>query len=209
MGIIIPKMGMNNLFSNILFSNVQQSILRLLYLKPDSNYNTNEIIRNAQSGRGAVQRELEKLLTAELIIVQPLGNQKRYRANQNLPFYTELRSIIIKTFGLSDILSEELKQSPLSKQINIAFIYGSLPRQTDSTGSDIDLMLIGDSLTYADIFQSLKNVETTLGRKVNPTIYSLQDWLKKLKEGNNFIKQIVQQPKIFLIGTEDELKKLR
>lgn len=202
-------MGTNKrVFSNILFSKTQKSILKLLYLNQNSDFYTNEIIRLSQSGTGAVQRELEKLTLAGLITVKQLGNQKRYQANQILSYYAELRSIIIKTFGLADILSQELKRS-LAAKIKIAFIYGSFAKETDIAESDIDLMLIGNNLTYADTFQKLNMIESTLGRKINPTFYSPKEWGEKSKKENSFIMRVIEQPKIFLMGTEDELKKLR
>jgi len=209
LGIIIPNMGIKKSgASTILFSKVQRLVLKLLYLNQNSDFNTNEIIRVTQSGTGAVQRELEKLTLAGLITVKAVGNQKRYQVNQTLPYYSELRSIIIKTFGLADVLSQEL-QHLFSQQIKIAFIYGSFAKQNDTAESDIDLMLIGKELSYAEIFSLLKKTEATLGHTINPTCYSPIEWARKSKEGNNFIIRVIEQPKIFLIGTEDELKKLR
>lgn len=104
------------------------------------------------------------------------------------------------------MLRETLK--PIAKQIPIAFIYGSIAKQEDTAKSDIDLMIIGKNLTYADIFQVLEKAETELGRKINPTFYSPLEWLRKSKAGNDFVKKILKHPKIFLIGTEDELVKL-
>lgn len=207
MGIIIPIMGTKKpIFpASILFSKVQQSILKLLYLNKNSDFHTNEIIRLSQSGRGAVQRELEKLVQANFITVKQVGNQKRYQANQALSFYSELRNIIIKTFGLADVLSQELKRL-LPTRIKIAFIYGSFAKQTDSAESDIDLMLIGDDLTYADTFPILHVIESSLSRKINPTFYSPVEWKGKYRDDNHFVSRIIEQPKIFLIGTEDELK---
>lgn len=201
-------MGMINIDSNVLFTKVQKLILKLLYLNPHADFSTNEIIRLSKSGTGAVQRELEKLTSAGLITAKKLANQKRYQANQHLPYYSELRSIIIKTFGLADVLSEQLKLS-LAAKIKIAFIYGSFAKQTDTQHSDIDLMLIGDDLTYIDIFDVLKDTEISLGHKINPSCYTALEWAKKYKKGNHFTQQVMEQPKIFLIGTEDELKKLR
>jgi predicted nucleotidyltransferase len=202
-------MGMNkSVFSNVLFSETQKNILKLLYFNQNSDFHTNEIIRFSQSGTGAVQRELEKLTRAGLITVKQIGNQKRYQANQALSYYSELRSIIIKTFGLGDILNQELKRL-FPTQIKIAFIYGSFAKQVDNPTSDIDLMLIAEDLTYADTFQVLNVIESTLGRKINPTFYSPSEWGRKYKEDNNFILGVLAQPKIFLIGTEDELTKLR
>lgn len=210
MGIIIPIMGTEKSSSsaNILFSKVQKSVLKLLYLNQNLDFHTNEIIRLSQAGRGAVQRELEKLTQAGLVIVKPVGNQKRYQANQSLSFYSELRNIIIKTFGLADILSQELKRL-LPSRIKIAFIYGSFAKQMDTEKSDIDLMLIGDDLTYADTFQVLHVIESSLSRKINPTFYSPSEWRRKCNDDSHFVSRVIEQPKIFLIGTEDEFKKLR
>ena len=193
--------------SDALFSKVQQNVLGLLYGQPDSDFHTNEIIRFTQAGTGAVQRELAKLTSVGLLIVKQVGNQKRYQANRATPLFSELRSIVLKTFGLADVIRETL--SPLNQHIHLAFIYGSIAKQEDTASSDIDLMLISDSLTYAEIFQLLESAEIKLGRKINPTFYSSTEWTRKYKEHNNFITQILKQPKIFLIGTEDELAKFK
>ena len=200
---IIKNMG-----SDVLFTKVQKLVLKLLYLSPHADFNTNSIIRATNSGTGAVQRELGKLTSAGLITVKKFGNQKRYQANQNLPYFLELRSIIIKTFGLANILSKQLKLS-LENKIQIAFIYGSFAKQTDTQNSDVDIMLIGDDLTYIDLFHELKETEISLGHKINPTCYTALEWKKKYKTDNHFIRRVTDQPKIFLIGTEDEFKKLR
>jgi predicted nucleotidyltransferase len=194
--------------SNILFTKVQRSLLKLLYLHVNLDFGTNEIIRLTKSGNGAVQRELGKLTISGLITLKKVGNQKRYKANQALSYYSELRNIIIKTFGLSDVVREALENLP-SKKIKLAFIYGSTAKQTDTANSDIDLLLIGNDLTYADIFERLQETEAILGRKINPTFYTPSEWMAKYKEGNNFIRQLIEQPKIFLIGREDAIKKPR
>lgn len=189
--------------SDALFSKVRQRVLGILYGQPNSDFHTNEIIRLTDSGTGAVQRELESLTAAGLVIVKQIGNQKRYQANQNTAFFAELRSLVLKTFGLTDVLREMLK--PIEKQIHTAFIYGSVAKQEDTANSDIDLMIIGENLTYADMFQLLEKTETKLGRKINPTFYSFHEWLRKNNKGNHFVIKILKQPKLFLIGTENDL----
>ncbi len=194
--------------SDGLFSKVRQHVLGLLYSQANSDFYTNEIIRLTHSGTGAVQRELEKLTFLGLITVKQVGNQKRYQANQGLPFFTELRSIVLKTFGLADVVQDALKSlSP--EQLHFAFIYGSIAKQEDTASSDIDLMLIGDDFVYADVFHLLQKAEAQLNRKINPTIYAPSEWIRKYKAKNNFVLQIIKQPKIFLVGTEDEFSKLR
>ena len=120
--------------------------------------------------------------------------------------FSELRSIVLKTFGLADVLQQSL--APIASQIHIAFIYGSIAKQEDTASSDIDLMLICDNLTYADLFKLLEDSQVTLGRPIHPTFYSQTEWTRKIQANNNFLAQLTKQPKIFIIGTEDELSKL-
>ncbi len=201
-------MGMiKNSLTNVLFSKVQQRVLAILYGQPNSSFHTNDIIRLTHSGTGATQRELKKLASAKLVTIQLKGNQKLYQANPATPIFSELRSIVLKTFGLADILRERL--ASIASQIDIGFIYGSIAKQEDTANSDIDLMIIANQLTYADLFKQLETIEPQLGRQINPTVYTSTEWIQRQKANNNFILQIMKQPKIFLIGNEDELSKLR
>ncbi len=207
MGTIIPIMKIiQHSLSNALFSKVRQCVLSLLYGQPDRSFHTNEIIRLTHSGTGAVQRELEKLAAVGLITAQSIGNQKHYTANCGSPLFTELRSIVLKTFGLADVVKQAI--APIASQIYIAFIYGSIAKQEDTATSDIDLMLVCDNLTYADLFKLLEESEVKLGRPIHPTFYSPSEWKRKYQANNHFLAQIIKQPKIFLIGSEDELSKL-
>jgi predicted nucleotidyltransferase len=191
--------------ANALFPKVRQRVLQLLYGKPDQLFYTNEIIRLTDSGTGAVQRELAKLSDMQLIKSVVFGNQKRYQADQSSPLFADLRNIILKTVGLSDVLREAL--TPIAAQIQFAFIYGSIASNQDNAKSDIDLMIISDTLTYAEIFSLLEEPQNKLGRQINPTFYSKAEWTKKQKSKNHFVLQIIQKPKIFIFGTEDEFKK--
>jgi predicted nucleotidyltransferase len=192
--------------SDSLFSKVRQRVLTLFYNHPDSDFHTNEIIRLTESGTGAVQRELRTLTATGIILVKNVGNQKRYQVNQTAPIYSELQGIVTKTFGLADRLRQALK--PLAENIDIAFIFGSIAKNEDTARSDIDVMLIGKTISYTDIYLLLEHIEQTLSRKINPTCYTVSDWQKKFRAENHFIKKIIQQDKIFLIGSEDEFRKL-
>lgn len=208
MGIIIPNMSTKTQnLANALFTKAKQRVLGLLYGQPNKDFYTNEIIRHTHIGSGAVQRELEQLSSVGLITLQVVGNQKRYKANQDSPLYNELRSITLKTFGMTDVLREAIE--PVHDKISIAFIYGSIAKQTDTANSDIDVMIISQDLTYSDFFSTITEADQKLERKVNPTFHTPQEWIQKINERNSFITKLLNQPKIFLIGTEDELKKLR
>jgi predicted nucleotidyltransferase len=154
---------------------------------------------------GAVQRELEKLAAVDLVVRTPVGNQVFYQVNQRNPVFAEMRALVGKTVGAFNILRSAI--DPLAGQITIAFVYGSVARQQEKAGSDIDLMIIG-SVALDDVFTSLSNVETKVGRTVNPTVYSVRELKAKLQGGNHFLNTVVNGDKVFLIGDEDDLRKL-
>jgi predicted nucleotidyltransferase len=189
--------------SEALFSKVQQRVLGLLFVNPDRSYYTNEIVRFVNSGIGVVQRELEKLAASGLVTVKKIGNQKHYQANRETPIFEELRGIMLKTVGLADQL--RLALSPLSDRIQTAFIYGSIAKGSDTAHSDVDVLIIGKNLAYADVYGALGPVEAILGRPVNPSIYSMDELRRKLTDDNAFVSRVLEQPKIFLLGSDDDL----
>ncbi len=189
--------------ADALFSSGQQRILALLFGNPDRTYYINEILRLAKTGRGALQRELERLAGSGLVTVTSLGNQKHFQANRASPVFAELRSLTLKTFGLGDVLREAL--SALGPAIRFAFIYGSVAKGIDTAKSDIDLMVVADDLDYSRLYEVLTTPEETIGRKINPTLYSSSDFMKKLDADNHFVTRVLQQPKLMLIGQEHDL----
>lgn len=198
-------MKQNISISDSLFSKVRQRVLTLFYNHPENDFHTNEIIRLTASGNGAVQRELAALASSGIILVKQIGNQKRYQVNQSAPIYHELHGIVTKTFGLGDHLRKAFL--PLSSKIDIAFIYGSIAKQADTARSDIDIMFVSNKISYSEIYKFLEKIEKQLGRKINPTCYTPDEWRLKMKSSNHFIKNVAKKQKIFLIGTEDDLEK--
>ncbi len=189
--------------ASALFSKVRQRVLAVLFGNPGRSFYANEVIALAQSGTGAVQRELATLSEAGLLTVRRQGNQKHYQANADAPVFTELRGLVLKTMGLADVLRAAL--APLAPQIMQAFVYGSVARHQDMATSDIDVMIVSESLAYADVFGALENATATLGRKINPTLYTPAEMTKRISQDNAFITRVLQQPKIWLIGNEEQL----
>lgn len=188
-----------------LFSKTQRQVLGLLFGNPGRSFYANEIVRHAGVGIGSVQRELEKLAGVGLLTVTKIGNQKHYQANCAAPIFDELRGIVLKTFGLTDVLRGALVG--LADRIEVAFVYGSVAKATDTASSDIDVMIISRVLGYTDVVAHLADAETRLGRAANPTIYKPDDFARKLASGNAFLSRVMEQPKLFLIGTEDDIPK--
>lgn len=178
-------------------------MLGVLFGNPDRSFYGNEIIGLAASGTGAVQRELAKLTAVGLVTMRRQGNQKHYQANILSPVFNELRGLVLKTFGLADTLRIAL--SPLAPQIRAAFVYGSIAKSQDTATSDVDLMIVSDGLTYADIFSALEQASIDLGRTVNPTVYTGLDFDRRVREGQSFVTRLMKQPKLWLIGDERDL----
>lgn len=186
-----------------LFSTTQQRVLGYLFGQPERSFFATELIALAGGGSGAVQRELARLAQSGLVTVKPVGTQKHYQANPESPIYAELCGIAQKTVGLAQPLREAL--APLTKRILVAFVYGSVAKRSDTAKSDIDLMVISEDLSYADLFKAMERAGARLGRTVNPTIYAPREFAKRRKQKNAFVTRILAQPKIWLIGGEDRL----
>jgi predicted nucleotidyltransferase len=189
--------------SNALFSKVQQRVLALIFSRPDRTFYVSEIVRNVSSGVGAVERELMKLERSGLVSVERIGNQKHYRANPKAPIFEELRGLIEKTVGLAEPIRQSFE--PYADAIRTAFVYGSVAKQSDTASSDIDLMVIGDDLDYSDLYTAAQRAESKLSRKVNPLFLSPMDWQRKASERGSIFNKISSSPKIFIIGSEQDL----
>jgi predicted nucleotidyltransferase len=189
--------------SSALFSKVQQRVLALIFGQPERSFYMSEIIRNAHSGTGAVERELSRLQRSGLVSVERIGNQKHYQANRLSPIFGELQSLVIKTVAVAEPIRKSLE--PYVGKIKAAFVYGSVARGTDTTRSDIDLMVIGDKLNYSELYAALQDVESVLGRKVSPTFLSPRDWRRKAFDKSSFISRVNALPKIFVFGSDQEL----
>jgi predicted nucleotidyltransferase len=190
--------------SDALFSKVQQRVLALIFSHPERSFYTSEIVRNVDSGVGAVERELSKLEGSALVSIERIGNQKHYRANQASPIFEELRGLVEKTVGLAEPIKKSLE--PYADAIKSAFVYGSVAKGADTAHSDIDLMVIGDDLNYSDLYTAAQNVESKLRRKVHPLFLSPEDWQRKTSDKGSAFSKISHSPKLFIIGSEKDLQ---
>jgi predicted nucleotidyltransferase len=188
--------------ADALFAKVQQRVLGVLFGNPGRSFYANEVIGLARSGTGAVQRELARLEAAGPVVASRIGKQKHYQANQRSPVFAELRALVLKTSGLADVLREAL--TPVADKVRAAFVYGSIAKGQDTAASDVDLMVISERLTYADLFGTLGDASAHLGRKVAPTIYSPRELARRRKQDSAFVTRVLEQPKLWLIGDEGD-----
>lgn len=189
-----------------LFTKTQQRVLALLFGAPDRSFYLNEIVRRSRAGNGAVHRELARLLGCGLVTAGHIGNQKHYQANHVAPIFEEIRGIVLKTFGVVDVLRAIL--GPVAKSIDVAFVYGSVAKGTDKAGSDIDLMIMSETLSFPEILEAIGE-DTGLGRAVNPSIYKRVEFEKKAAEEGGFLARVLEGPKLFLIGADHDIPQPR
>jgi len=191
--------------ADVLFGRTRGAILALLYGHADQSFYTRQIARELDASVGAIQRELETLAKIGIIKRSSVGNQVFYQVNKDAPVFPEMRSLVNKTVGAVSVLRTALE--PISDQIVVAFVYGSVAREEETAQSDIDLMIIGKA-TLDDVLSHLSAIEKKVGRVINPTVYSAAEFRSKLLSGNHFLNSLTKGKKVFLIGDDDELRKV-
>ncbi len=197
---------MQQTLSSVLFPGYRRRVLGLLLLHPDEALHGREIARRTGLPSGTLTRELVRLARVGLLKREKRGNQLLYSAARDCPVFEELAGILRKTSGVVEVLAEAL--APAEDRIKTAFIYGSIASGQERAGSDVDLIIIGD-IGFADAVKLLHGSQSALGREVNPKVYSLKEWASKRAAPDAFLREVLGRPKMFVIGSEDELEKPR
>ncbi len=185
-----------------LFSGTRRKVLSLFFMHPDKQFYFREVLKLTHTKQGAIQRELKSLTKAGILECEVRGNQKYYSVNKSHPIYPELRRIVLKTFGLVDVLKDTL--FPLREGIKVAVIYGSIASGEETSKSDIDLLVIG-KISFDVLSVAIGKAEKELRREINPTLYPAKEFKEKIKQKNHFLRSVSKSRMIFLIGDESDL----
>jgi len=204
-GTIVPNMVALMDPGSILFGSTRQSILAMMFLRPGESFYLREIVRRSGRGTGSVQREL-KLLTDCGILRR--DRNRFYQANVDSPIYEPLKQLVIRTIGLGDRLRTALRGA--AGEAAVAFIFGSFSRGEQHEASDVDVLVIARDhrLNLERVTYLLRQEQEQIGREVNPYVLTVDEWRKKLRAGNPFVRRVLEGQKLFLIGDADELKRL-
>src|SRR5438270_669112 len=176
-----------------LFGRTRSALLALLYGRADQSFYLRQLVREIGAGHGALQRELKHLAAMGLVLRSVQGNQVLYRANEQSPVYTEIKSLITKTVGIRGALVSAL--TTLESKIKIAFVYGSVARQRERANSDIDLMVVGRA-SFSEVVSALGSAQRAVGREINPTVFPVSEFRTKLGVGNHFLRTVMSEKKI-------------
>lgn len=186
--------------ADALFSRTQQRVFSLVFGQPERTFATSELIALAGSGSGAVQRELQRLVDSKLVTSMPTGRHKRYQANSAAPIFEELRAIVEKTTGVPDRLRAAL--TPLASRIQLALLYGSVAKETDTAASDLDVLLVSDDLALEEVFAALEQAEQQLGRRVSPSLYTSEEFHRRRRDRQSFLNRVLGGKHIVLVGSD-------
>ena len=185
-----------------LFTESQSRLFVWLFGQPERAFHLSELRRLTGLGSASLQRELNRLAAAGLVDSQPVGNLRRFKANPKSPIFAELVALTRKTLGTVPVLRDALL--PLMPDLRGAWVYGSVAKQTDTARSDIDVMLVGSNLLLGNVLACLAPAEAQLGRKINPSCYSLEEFERRRAEPDSFVNRVLSQPTLVLIGDAHE-----
>ena len=175
--------------AHAIFSDPQARLFRWLFGQPERSFFLNELLRLSGLSSASLQRELKRLSESGVLQSRRMGNLRVFKANPASPLYPELVSLTRKTCGVPAVLMQGLEQ--LASKLSLALVYGSVAKQEDTSTSDIDLMLAGVDLTLAEVLQHLQAAEIALGRKVNPTLYTIKEFEQRRPDPDSFVSKVL------------------
>ena len=190
-----------SLLAELLSSRARAEIFRLLLSGTGEELHVREIERRSGLNDSTLRQELRKLVRLDLVQSRRDSNRVYYRAKTENPLYPEIRNLVLETSGLADALKSTLKD----KRIRVAFVFGSVARGEEKTGSDVDLMVIGQ-LGLRDLSRLLSGIEEKIGREVNPHVLHEEEFRKRVRAKEHFVSSVMESPKIFIIGSRHELE---
>ena len=189
----------------LMFGTYRRQLLATLLLRPDERFHVRELGRMTGFSPGSIHRELKILAKSGLLRQKRVGNQVLYQSNPDSPIFEELASIFRKTAGLADLLQDALWE--LAEKIDMAFVFGSMATGRQTPSSDVDVIVLGD-VQLIDVVKALSPVSETLGREMNPVVMTAIGFLADLGKKKRFATRVLDEQKIFVIGSEREFAEL-
>jgi predicted nucleotidyltransferase len=187
-----------------LLAPMQERILTLMLLRPERQWYRSELARALDLPASSLQRPLASLCESQVLVTRRDGNRLYYQANAQNPVFPELRGLLAKTSGLVGVLRGSLE--PLASRVTVALVFGSIASGEEVSASDVDLLVVG-TVGLRDLAAPLRSAAAHLGREVNPIVYSEAEFAAKLRAGNRFLAAVLDKPRLYVVGTEDDVRR--
>ena len=192
-----------DILEGLLGSRSRAEVIRLLFERPERELYLREIFRLSGLSIRPIQEELSHLHDLGLLQVRKDGNRLYYTANSQNPLFPELKSLVEKTSGYRALLTRALKDP----EIDAAFVFGSIAAGNAKSTSDLDLFVVG-TIGLRKLTKLLSGLSERLGREINPHVLLPAELEKRRKAKDHFVSSVMASKKVFLIGDENELKRL-
>jgi DNA-binding transcriptional ArsR family regulator len=189
-----------NTLASILSSRVRAAIFELLFGATDAELHLREFERRSGLSVMTVRQDLKKLEQMGLVTARRDGNRLYYRANRSHPLYPDIRSLVLKTAGLVDVLRDALGQ----EGIRVAFVFGSVAEGKETAESDVDLMIVG-GVGLREVSRRLAGASDKIGREINPHVLSPAEFRRRVRRADHFLSTVMASPRLLAVGTEDDL----
>jgi len=189
-----------NRLAELLSSRTRAEIFRLLFSGTGEELHVREIERRSGLNDSTLRQELRKLVRLDLVQSRRDSNRVYYRSKTENPLYPDIRSLVLKTSGLADVLKSVLRD----RRVRAAFVFGSIASGEEKSGSDVDLMVIGD-LGLRDVSGLLSGIEGKIGREINPHVLQRDEFRKRVRAKEHFVSRVMESSKIFIIGSQHDL----
>ena len=190
-----------------LFGNTQFKVLQILFGQAGRSFFASQLISLVGAGSGAVQREIARLVNSGLVTQSMVGRQRHLQANPESPIFEELRRIVIKTAGIPDVIAGALKA--LAERIDLALVYGSVAKGNATSASDVDVLIVSDDIRLEELYSAFERAERTLGRKINPTLFSMAEFKKRREGKNSFLTRVLEGDTTIILGNINVAKAAR
>lgn len=186
----------------VLLPKTRRAVLAATLMHPERWWFLTDLARHIGTTPSSLQREMDALVGVGILLRRREGKQVYFRPDPNCPIFPELQGIMAKTLGLVDVLRDALRA--FRKSIRVAFVYGSIARCEELSESDVDVMIVG-TVKLAELSPAIQKAEERLAREVNPTLFSPEEFAEKVRRGHHFLKTVLGDDKLFLIGTQDDV----
>lgn len=185
----------------LISSKIRIELLKILALNPDSSYHINELSRRTGFSPRGVEKELKNLLSGGILKREVTGNQHHYQLDPQCPINREIKGIVLKTVGVSDVLKEALRSG--EKKIELSFVFGSFASGDYGNESDVDLFVVSN-LSGVKLAELLAPAQNEIGRAINISQFTPSEYRQRRQRGDHFLTRVFDGPRIMIIGDIDE-----